>query len=427
MASTKHFTWVNEEPDALQGGQSRSPPSYRPRAAHNKSRNGCHNCKLRRIKCDESRPHCDQCVNRGAQCDFEDVSTSSSQAASSTSYDKTNERAKFQAPAREWIESYLDQLAIRKTPCSYLKSLGDNPANSLELFDHFFDSNGSWMGSPAFQTTMQQHCLRLIVGAPYLLYAVLAFSASHLSFVHPSERRYRVTATFHYDLSLTSYSSQINTRLDASDADSLLGCCCFHTMLAFRNLQLEENSQEANAFTWLRTMQGTSILRSNLQPYLSKSIWHSVLMESRSWEETVCNHLDSDDSLASRTSQALHQFCEFDTNSAPGENPYQKPLSRLCQLMRSEIGQDEVGMFMSFIGRLSQSFVELLDRNDSKAMMIICYWCALLSQINQWWIVASATSECLRLCKLLHAIPDPEIQDLLQFPASKCGFTTRAL
>ncbi|PMD34944.1 hypothetical protein L207DRAFT_436222 [Hyaloscypha variabilis F] len=424
MASTKHLTWINEDPDALQGGQSRSPPRYRPRAAHTKSRNGCLHCKLRRIKCDESRPHCGQCENRGVRCDFEDASTSTSQANSSTSKENTDESLKAQASAREWIESYLDHFLIRKTPCSHLKSLGENPANSIELLNHFFDSNGLWIGSPACQITMQQHCLQLMVGAPYLLHAVLAFSSSHLSFLHPSERRYRVTATFHYDLSLASYSSQISTGLDASNADSLLGCCYLHTMLAFRNLQLDDDSQEGNALTWLRTMQGTSILRSNLNPCLNNSVLHPLNLESRSWEEVICNHLDSGDSWASKASQALHQFCGVNSKSVLEENLYEDPLCRLCQLIQLEIGPDNIGMFMSFIGRLRSSFVELLDRNDPKAMMILCYWCALLSQIDQWWIVASATSECLRLCKLLYVVPDQRIQDLLEFPASKCGFTS---
>ncbi|KAL5324802.1 hypothetical protein ACEPPN_005920 [Leptodophora sp. 'Broadleaf-Isolate-01'] len=272
---------------------------------------------------------------------------------------------------------------------------------------------------------MQQHCLQLSVGAPYLLHAVLAFSASHLNFLLPHERRYGVTATFHYDLSLASYSSEITTRLDATNGDSLLGACHLHTMLAFRNLQSADDTEEEKPFTWLRTMQGTAILRSNLCPYLEASVWHSVAVESRSWEEAFCNHLDSDNSWASLTSWALHRLCGVDPDPMLRENPYEKPLSRLCLLMRCEIGQDKIGMFMSFIGRLPPLFVQLLDRNDSKAMLILCYWSALLSQIDQWWIVSSAVGECLRLCKFLDEIPDQRIRDLLGFPASKCGYVLR--
>lgn len=51
------LTWVNEDPEILPNPQNRgSSPSYRPRAAHTKSRKGCHNCKLRRIKVGEYLP-----------------------------------------------------------------------------------------------------------------------------------------------------------------------------------------------------------------------------------------------------------------------------------------------------------------------------------------------------------------------------------
>jgi hypothetical protein len=56
---------------------------------------------------------------------------------------------------------------------------------------------------------------------------------------------------------------------------------------------------------------------------------------------------------------------------------------------------------------------------------MLCYWCALLSQIDQWWIVDSAAVECLRLCKFLDAIPDQRIRTLLSFPAGKCGYVAR--
>ncbi|KAF2845422.1 hypothetical protein T440DRAFT_511599 [Plenodomus tracheiphilus IPT5] len=42
----------------------------RKRRAHVKSRSGCGNCKLRRVKCDESRPCCAQCKRYGVHCKY---------------------------------------------------------------------------------------------------------------------------------------------------------------------------------------------------------------------------------------------------------------------------------------------------------------------------------------------------------------------
>lgn len=43
----------------------------RKRKAHKKSRLGCRNCKLRRVKCNESRPMCGQCLEFGVICNYD--------------------------------------------------------------------------------------------------------------------------------------------------------------------------------------------------------------------------------------------------------------------------------------------------------------------------------------------------------------------
>ncbi|KAK9459729.1 uncharacterized protein V1516DRAFT_677824 [Lipomyces oligophaga] len=42
----------------------------RPRKSHIKSRKGCSNCKRRRIKCDEERPQCFNCIKHGVTCTY---------------------------------------------------------------------------------------------------------------------------------------------------------------------------------------------------------------------------------------------------------------------------------------------------------------------------------------------------------------------
>ncbi|CAG8122814.1 unnamed protein product [Penicillium olsonii] len=42
----------------------------RHRARHTKSRNGCYNCKSRRVKCDELQPACGTCSSRGEPCSY---------------------------------------------------------------------------------------------------------------------------------------------------------------------------------------------------------------------------------------------------------------------------------------------------------------------------------------------------------------------
>lgn len=43
-------------------------PPPRSRRRHAKSRTGCENCKIRRIKCDERTPKCGACTRKGVNC-----------------------------------------------------------------------------------------------------------------------------------------------------------------------------------------------------------------------------------------------------------------------------------------------------------------------------------------------------------------------
>ncbi|KAL1584426.1 hypothetical protein WHR41_06348 [Cladosporium halotolerans] len=45
--------------------------AHRRRRAHKKSRRGCAGCKLRRVKCDESKPACAKCKAFGIECEYE--------------------------------------------------------------------------------------------------------------------------------------------------------------------------------------------------------------------------------------------------------------------------------------------------------------------------------------------------------------------
>ncbi|KJZ74242.1 hypothetical protein HIM_06473 [Hirsutella minnesotensis 3608] len=49
-------------------GAGNGPPAKRGRRSNPKVKTGCSNCKQRRIKCDEKRPACTQCVRSGRSC-----------------------------------------------------------------------------------------------------------------------------------------------------------------------------------------------------------------------------------------------------------------------------------------------------------------------------------------------------------------------
>ncbi|KAG4442633.1 hypothetical protein IFR05_001889 [Cadophora sp. M221] len=435
MAEIGEFSWVNEMPGNLTGklaGQSETP-AYRPRRIHVKSRNGCQNCKRRRIKCDESKPKCLQCTDRDIRCDFADSLSSHNCSGAQpgidsqprqkvNSYLKTDDHrptVQDHVPTADDIQLYLETtIETQQLP-------NDPQCTIFELLSHFFTIAGPSIGSSGCQKVLQKHGLELSRSAPYFLHAILAFSASHLNFLHPQENKYEIAASIYYGLSLKSYAAQISAGLDANNADSVVGCGYLHTMLAFRNVQSGDLAG-AGDLGWLKTMQGVRILWATkiLHSGLTNSPWRPLCAESRVTHEFRCNHAETGNSGAAMEdiSRALHQFLEVGFSPSGSGNVYKEPLNRLCMILQSYSGHDKIEMSTALIGLLSPTFLELLDRKDPKAIMIICYWCAIFGRNEQWWITRSAQLECVKLCAYLSSIPDRAVQELLRFPASQCGY-----
>jgi len=425
MAGNGEFGWINENPaSTVEKSLAPKDDIYRPRRSHNKSRNGCQNCRRLRIKCDEAKPRCGQCLHRKLHCEF--LKTVSQQPASSIPSDSV-ENSTSRASAATQILAYLEEAGV---PCSEFKNPIYKQGDGLELINHFLDTTIPWLGTPAFQRIIQKEGLQLALKSPYLLHAILVTSASHMSYLNPEQKKYEVAATIHYQHALTSYSTQLQTGVDAVNVDSVIGCGYLQTMLAFENISRMSAEQMGGegGVAWLRAMQGIRVLQDTdeIRPHLEKSIWLAVFLESGGWEENKSYHADGkDDSWASRTSKALHTLCDLPFDSLGHENPYQQPLRDLCALMRSEIDHDTIGKFMVFIGKLPHKFVHLFEKSDSQAMLLMAYWCALICGADQWWIVRSASVECRRLCATLDSVAGPQIRDLLRFPANQCGYALR--
>ena len=318
-------------------------------------------------------------------------------------------------------------------PCSVFKNPVYKRDDTFELLNHFVNTATSWIGSPEYQRKIQNEGLFLATEAPYLLHAIIAISASHLSYLHINEKKYRVAATIHYEHALRSYSRQLQNGIDAKNADAIIGCSYLQAILAFENVYRTLTNQASDVTgydrhtAWLGTMQGVRALQATaeLSSHLERCIWAPVLFVSDLRGVTACQNTDShNDSSYPMISKALHTLCESPFDTLEDRNPYQLPLSILCHLMRSgsDISHDTVGVFIGFVGELSGEFVLLFKQMDAKAMLLIAYWCALISVIDQWWTVPSARAECWRICAHLDSVCDDHMRDLLRFPAARCGY-----
>ncbi|RMY34567.1 hypothetical protein D0865_14150 [Hortaea werneckii] len=458
MPAGGEISWVLETPgSAAASAHSRSlynETGARKRRQHQKSRKGCIQCKQRRVKCDEGRPTCGHCVERKWECEFPTTATrrkgpalspvsSVSEKQPSGSQSPTPDPTGLEVGSRVWkhtqLLSCLEKLNVpRQAP-------GDHSAyqrqDALELMDHFEDTMEPWLGSPVAQSMIQAHGVQIGLKAPYLLHAILAYSASHLSRLHPEQPKYSEAAKIHFTRSLQAYSTELVYELERGNANALLSASGILAKLSFINTPVLSNEKMSAppVPAWIRSMQGvrtimsTPTLRKQLEGGLLEDVVRYYTGSAR--VPVTLRHSDDSQVLHTALIHALRSLCLRPGTTAhnhatvvAGSSPsplstYTAVLDRLEGIMLCELKNETVDPMLAFIATLEPSFLELLEQHDERASLILAFWCTRIGVIGQWWTGPSARAECRRICSRLADSKDPGVRDLLAYPARFCGFS----
>ncbi|EGE79763.2 hypothetical protein BDDG_02704 [Blastomyces dermatitidis ATCC 18188] len=172
----------------------------RKRKAHRKSRQGCGNCKIRRVKCDEGRPGCQKCASFGVSCSYEPGAADLQPSRAST----------FQSDGYGFLQfQNLSAPVPRKSPCSLndtiLSMINTSQAaafsprprdydsihsavpqrpyqlreHDLELLSIFQARTACSIGTDATLPIYRREFIRLACQHPFLLHMVLTMTLLH--------------------------------------------------------------------------------------------------------------------------------------------------------------------------------------------------------------------------------------------------------
>lgn len=305
----------------------------------------------------------------------------------------------------------------------------------LQLIDHFLTDTTPWIGSPQCQKVLQQHGIRLGLEAPHFLHAILAFSASHIDYMHP-DLKFRLAAVHHCDRLLSLYSAEMR-RMNSDNVVHLYGTCTLLSYLSYLGVSYDNPDIDGDPegsecdFDAFRSLQGTRILQADpaLRTELLQSVWLPALQEAQQWDQkheagpvTACH-----EAWSSRLTEELCALCGVSLHDPDPNNVYLDPLRRLNDLIQLQMDDAVVGQLMDYVALLSPEFMKILSEFESKALLINCYWMTLLLQAGQWWIVQTAIGACRRMGTYLWFHGDDNIRRLLRFPAAQCGLDLVAL
>ncbi|KAK1580517.1 uncharacterized protein LY79DRAFT_520619 [Colletotrichum navitas] len=211
---------------------SSTHPEPKKKVAHKKSRGGCASCKKRKVKCDESRP-CKNCLRRNEAC-VPSPKPSSPEAGDSL-------------PAQRPLDS-------------------SGPVNLLhiELFHHFQHVT---IPTLCFDKIWPS-AIPLAFKEEYLMTAMLAVSARHLSILRPQETAYAEAA-----MALLSRSCSIfSTVLDRGDKyDPLFFTAQLIHYLTWCNLELPHDEHVPDGPVLDLSRDQLFLLSSGVRLFLSST------------------------------------------------------------------------------------------------------------------------------------------------------------
>ncbi|TGO31878.1 hypothetical protein BHYA_0390g00010 [Botrytis hyacinthi] len=340
------------------------------RRPHKKSRNGCHGCKKRRIKCDEGKPRCQRCDSRDITCRY--PPSQSLVWVDHPSTPKTNSKASNDSgpspPAYSSTPQNEEALASdTKTPSLNLEN--------LDLIIHWFTKTVYTVNPPNNPDAIQKaqtFILREAMEHHFLLHGLLALSALHYAESHPNPQKYIEIATAHHTRGLTLYHSILSNMNNGNDIASI----AFSSITAIFAFGLARPDAKKEA--------SVGLIDDMIQAISLSKGWQAIMHVTRGLEPSSPQRdqvtLSPDAEAAFDRLYALSQ----------GQNAtlYTTAITSLkFSFKKTEDGQnDNPHLSCEWGGSLQEEFLELLRARDTVALVIVAFSCVMFEKVPQvWW------------------------------------------
>lgn len=308
------------------------------RRPHTKSRNGCTTCKRRRVKCDETRPVCKNCQHLRLEC-------------------------LYASPA--------------------VLSCADLQLMNLRLLHHYDTEVARTISDSGISTEAiwSRDVVEMGLEFPFLMHAILMFSATHLAQREPKE--YCNVVVQHRSMALTLLRSEVQ-HINSENLDPLVATSVLLILDAMANASLPSRMTPSSlpASTWLHHVRGaaTILLAVGVQPPTSKfySFMGFDLLDLASCYPPG----------ATQGQPAPHAYSDLQCTIPELEplypvaydSPYYASLTFLGRLNDQRDRADFILRIFSFPALMDKSFVALLASGDRFAKLIVSAYYRLVRQ-----------------------------------------------
>ncbi|KAI0965929.1 hypothetical protein F5Y03DRAFT_375877 [Xylaria venustula] len=362
------------------------------RRTHYKSRKGCRQCKQRHVKCDEQQPSCLQCSITARTCSYLDTKTDDEHASlrppSLAESAQSTPRSDLVAPSNISTANSPSDPVVQEVPrqvfdLSHLALL-HHVENDMMKEDFFAGKENA--------EELLQMVITSALGAPYLMDALLAFAALHLSVFTSNpdmQHHYRHQAVQLQTRALALYNTACPEITDETCIalllySSFIGMHMLHdtvtSRLDFLEL-LDGFIQFAGLFHGVRLVVNHAwhILRKSELSSIVNLIDAADRVEPPS--ESICDHLSSLLATAkNRLRPSSLQACHDSVKSL-------RWIFNQRVVLPTPVGRDVV---LAWPVRISTEYLQLLRERLPEALVIMAYWAILLHYERDFWVFGQA-------------------------------------
>ncbi|SMQ55413.1 unnamed protein product [Zymoseptoria tritici ST99CH_3D7] len=298
-----------------------------------------------------------------------------------------------------------------------------------ELLRHYDDMTSEGLLIGPESAHYHTNVLRLAQKYTYLRNTLLSTAALHLSRSTTRNAHHATQHLHHLTSALHNFQEAISLPLLRSASDALIITSFLITIQYFSlpdssSLRPESSwiySASPTRLSWLSVQQGTSALLGKFRPHHCEN---RMLLH---FSPPKPSPRPSPNSSTRTLPDSFFTLCNVtDPMGQPGchQNPYHDPVHALYRLLPLPTGRRSLSKYLHFVSRMYAPFIQLVERNDHRALLILGYWFALICGVGEevWWCWGRARRDCWAICEVLNREAGEEVRDLVGFMEGACGF-----
>ncbi|CZR67965.1 related to ECM22 Sterol regulatory element binding protein, member of the fungus-specific Zn[2]-Cys[6] binuclear cluster family of transcription factors [Phialocephala subalpina] len=406
--------------------------TVRKRRAHNKSRRGCRNCKLRKVKCDETRPKCEKCVSFGVTCNY-DSKNSDLQPSYDMQVNLTSPMVPPQTPGPTTHITF-PQFGVPRTIYPPIITGDDMGSFQLDMdslgrLDRFQNRTVHTVGTKSAGKLFARLTVDLALAHPYLMHVVQVLTVIHDRYLSPNPySKQTLTETYHLSRAAALFNRKLSLPLLNDDRDGLWATAALLGLISF-SLTDASSAEESwplapppndgtDPLEWINIAESKSAIWNLVNPSRPDSRFAIMKNDYDTAHPPFSIPLNGIEGIPPDFA-AVFDLCGWVSAKT---SPYYTQVHILISLLPIPCERGSIIRFLAFIGHMQEDFKRLLRERDPRALLLLAYWYAKVWKAV-WWIERRAVLECEAICRYLdrwHG-DDKKLMDLLMFPKRRCG------